>query len=81
MTPLLNARRAVCGCDYQHEDDPVIPRTRFFVLLLRVALVAGCVGLLGLSGPAAEEASRQQQIADLERQIQELTNKLAELRA
>ena len=58
------------------------PRTHFFLWSLRATLVFAFLLLLGLPGPQAEEAvSREQQIADLERQIQELTKKLAELRA
>jgi photosystem II stability/assembly factor-like uncharacterized protein len=64
----------------EHEGTPVIPHTRFFLRSLRVVLACSLLALLGLSGPAAEEASREQQIADLERQIQDLTKKLGELR-
>jgi photosystem II stability/assembly factor-like uncharacterized protein len=47
----------------------------------RAATALLFVLLLGVSGPGAEEAAtRAQQIADIERQIQELTKKLEELR-
>ncbi|HTU20471.1 MAG TPA: PDZ domain-containing protein [Gemmataceae bacterium] len=59
----------------------MISRTSVSFWLLRAALILSCVSLIGISGPAAEEAaSREQQIADLERQIQELTKKLNELK-
>jgi photosystem II stability/assembly factor-like uncharacterized protein len=49
--------------------------------LAGILLVLVVAGLLAISGPTrAEEISRAQQIADLERQIQELTKKLDELR-
>jgi photosystem II stability/assembly factor-like uncharacterized protein len=56
-------------------------RTTTSLWLLRAALLSSFVLLLGVSGPQAEESvSRTQQIADIERQIQELTKKLEELR-
>ena len=55
-------------------------RTSFISWPLRAVVAFAFLLLIGLSGPAAEEATREQQIADLERQIQELTKKLAELR-
>jgi photosystem II stability/assembly factor-like uncharacterized protein len=65
----------------EHEGTPVIPRTYLVSWFFRTTLALGFVLLIGLSGPeAAEELSREQQIADLERQIQELTKKLDELR-
>jgi len=56
-------------------------QTRALFWLLRVVLTASLAMLLGVSGPAAEEnVPRDKQIADLERQIKELTQKLEELR-
>jgi photosystem II stability/assembly factor-like uncharacterized protein len=65
---------------HEQEDTPVISHSRLILRSLRAALALGLLALLRLSGPAAEEASREQQIADLERQIQELTRKLGELK-
>ncbi|MGH7172869.1 MAG: PDZ domain-containing protein, partial [Gemmataceae bacterium] len=59
----------------------MISRTSASFWLLRTVLILSLMLLLGISGPAAEEAaSRAQQIAELERQIQELSKKLDELR-
>ncbi len=59
----------------------MISRTQASFWLLRAALTASLVMLLGISGPAAEEAiPREKQIADLERQIKELAKKLEELK-
>jgi photosystem II stability/assembly factor-like uncharacterized protein len=59
----------------------MISRTQASFWLLRAILTASLVMLLGISGPAAEETvSREKQIADIERQIKELTQKLDELR-
>jgi photosystem II stability/assembly factor-like uncharacterized protein len=52
-----------------------------FPLVLGGILAVGIATLLALPQPApAEEATREQQIADLERQIQEITKKLEELK-
>jgi photosystem II stability/assembly factor-like uncharacterized protein len=59
----------------------MISRISFAFWPLRAILTASLVILLGISGPAAEETvSREKQIADIERQIKELTQKLDELR-
>jgi len=59
----------------------MISRTQVSFWLMRAALTASLVMLLGISGPAAEEAiPREKQIADLERQIKELAKKLEELK-
>ena len=59
----------------------MISRTSASFWLLRIGLILSLALLLGISGPAAEEAApRERQIAELERQIQELTKKLEELR-
>jgi photosystem II stability/assembly factor-like uncharacterized protein len=59
----------------------MISRTSFMFWLLRAVLTVSMVMLLVVVGPAGEEetVSRKQQIADIQRQIQELTKKLAEL--
>ncbi len=65
----------------EHEGTPVIRRTHFSTWLLRAGLALAFVVLIGASGPeAAEDISREQQIADLEAQIQDLAKKLAELK-
>jgi photosystem II stability/assembly factor-like uncharacterized protein len=65
----------------EHEGITVIPHKSFSNQLPRAFLAVLCLLLIGLSGPEAEEAaSRSQQIADLERQIHELSKKLDELR-
>ncbi|HTU89473.1 MAG TPA: PDZ domain-containing protein, partial [Gemmataceae bacterium] len=59
----------------------MISRTSFSFWLLRATLTLSIAMLLGISGPAAEETvSRERQIADIERQIRDLTKKLDELR-
>src|SRR5579884_2830655 len=64
-----------------HEGTAMISRTQVSFWLMRAALTASLVMLLGISGPAAEEAiPREKQIADLERQIKELAKKLEELK-
>ena len=65
----------------EHEGTSVIGRTHFLTWLLRAGLAFAFVMLIGVSGPeAAEDISREQQIADLEAQIQDLAKKLAELK-
>jgi photosystem II stability/assembly factor-like uncharacterized protein len=52
-----------------------------FEVLLAAVLVLGVAALVALPAPSyGEEITREQQIADLERQIQELTKKLNELK-
>src|SRR5579871_3314125 len=59
----------------------MISRTQASFWLLRAALTASVVLLLTISGPAAEEAApREKLIADIEKQIKELTQKLDELK-
>ncbi len=59
----------------------MISRTSASFWFLRAILTASFVMLLAISGPAAEEAApREKLIADIERQIQELTKKLEELK-
>jgi photosystem II stability/assembly factor-like uncharacterized protein len=61
----------------------VILRQRIpFWSLLAGLVAAGLLGVLAVPTPsAAEELTREQQIADLERQIQELTKRLTDLKA
>jgi photosystem II stability/assembly factor-like uncharacterized protein len=59
----------------------MISRTQASFWLLRVALTASVFMLLSISRPAAEEAvPREKLIADIEKQIKELTQKLDELK-
>jgi photosystem II stability/assembly factor-like uncharacterized protein len=67
--------------DTLHEGKAMSLRTNQLLRLLQTLLGCGLLALLAISGPTqAEEMSREQQIAELERQIQELTKKLTELR-
>ncbi|MHB1425882.1 MAG: VPS10 domain-containing protein [Gemmataceae bacterium] len=59
----------------------MISRTSTLFWLLRASLTCSFLLLLSVSGPGAEEATpRAQQIADIEKQIQELSRKLDEIR-
>jgi photosystem II stability/assembly factor-like uncharacterized protein len=59
----------------------VKPRPRFpWGLGVRVALVAGLLAALALPGRTEEPKSRDQQIADIEKQIQALSKQIAELK-
>src|SRR5262249_3774225 len=73
-------RRSVAATG-KREAQLMSARIHFIPWLLRAALASAVLLLIGLSGPGAEEtASREQQIADSERQMQHLTKQLAELR-